>query len=73
MQLKIDQDIQAVLEFMQKNIATSKLVGVAEKLPALAIGLWFHHVQEPFRSMSLEVEQPTAIKTSCETQLVSTV
>jgi len=50
----IDGDVKAVLEFMQENIPTEKLLGIAEKLPELARLLWAGFPQEPCTAISLE-------------------
>ena len=55
MAFECDQDVQAVLEFMQSNIEASKLEAVADCLPQLARLLWGHNPQEPIRAISLEV------------------
>lgn len=47
MNLNIDPDVKAVLEFMQANIAAPRLVGIANRLPEMAKLLWGHHPQEP--------------------------
>ena len=69
-QLVVDRDVQAVLEFMQANILTNHLVGVAESLPDLARLLWGHHLQEPFQPLSLTLAKPNGCNPS---QLNATV
>ena len=54
--LEVDQDVQAVLRFMQGNIPTAKLVGIADALPAVARFLWAKHPQEPIVALSLKSE-----------------
>lgn len=68
MKIKMDDDLQSVLEFMQQNIRASKLVGVADKLPHMARALWSEYTQEPFRSMELESELSPSIPSSERTQ-----
>jgi hypothetical protein len=53
MELILDGDLKSVVEFMQSNIATSKLVGVAESLPKMAKLLWDGYPQEPIRAAGL--------------------
>ena len=52
-QLVLNDHVKEVLEFMQSNIPTTKLVGVAEKLPEMARLLWGHFPQEPYMVLSL--------------------
>jgi hypothetical protein len=54
MQLQIDKDLHAVIEFMQGNIPANKLMSVAEKLPDLARVLWSHFPQELCVTAKLE-------------------
>jgi hypothetical protein len=51
--ISTDRDVKAVLEFMQKNITASKLVGIAEALPGIARLRWSHNPQEPVQSLTL--------------------
>jgi hypothetical protein len=53
MKITLDEHLQLVLEHMQQNIPTSKLVGVAEKLPDMARLLWSRYSQEPFHAIEL--------------------
>lgn len=53
MDLVLDGDVQAVVEFMQQNIASGKLVAVAESIPKLARLLWDRFPQEPCVGMRL--------------------
>ena len=53
MKIKLDKHLQLVLEYMQQNIPTNKLVGVAEKLPDIGRLLWCIYSQEPFRAIEL--------------------
>jgi len=55
MNVQLDKDFQAVLEFMQEKLPTSKLVTIAERLPAMARLLWGHVQQEPFTAIALSV------------------
>jgi hypothetical protein len=59
MQFQVDSDLQAVLEFMQVNIPTAKLVGVAESLPQMGRLLWGHFSQEPFGPVRMRIETAT--------------
>lgn len=56
MKLSVDQDVQAVIEYMQSNIPAAKLIGVAEKLPELARLLWSDYSQDSFRAIELRNE-----------------
>jgi hypothetical protein len=47
MELTVDKDLQAVIEFMQNEIPTGKLVRIAEALPKMARLLWERFPQEP--------------------------
>lgn len=60
MDLEIDQDVKAVAEFMQRNIAASKLVAVASTVAAMAPLLWAHHDSEPVRGMFLREPSSSA-------------
>ena len=55
MELTLDEHVKAVLEFMQERIPTSKLVGVAEKMPEMARLLWDRYPQESVDALSLIV------------------
>ena len=69
MDLVLDSDIKAVLEYMQANVPASKLIGVAERVQELARPLWGQFPQEPCHSISLvspkldqgNQSQPTSI------------
>lgn len=51
--LRIDPDVQSVLAFMQQNIDSAKLVGVAQSIPGLAKLLWGGWQQGPVRTVAL--------------------
>lgn len=53
MEMKVDSDVQSVLEFMQQNIQASRLTGVADSLPQMARLLWSRYPQEPCFAVSL--------------------
>jgi hypothetical protein len=53
MQIQIDIDVQAVLEFMQKNIPADKLIGVSIGVRDMAQTLWGHNVHTSVLPMSL--------------------
>jgi hypothetical protein len=57
MELRIDGDLQAVAEFMQRNIPASKLMSVADELPKMGRLLWAHYPQEPSVGLRLS-ERP---------------
>jgi len=56
MEVKIDHDVQVVAEFMQRNIPTAKLAGVANRLSQIASILWGHF--EPDDVEGLQLKQP---------------
>jgi hypothetical protein len=68
----IDGDVKAVLEFMQKTIPTSKLIGVVDSLPQMGRLLWGQYPQEPLSALSLEASELFA-STSCEKRQVAIV
>jgi len=55
-ELKIDEDLKAVAEFMQKNIPASRLVGIANGLAGIAPILWGHHEREGILPLVLRSE-----------------
>jgi len=58
MQIEVDDDVKAVLEFMHLNVPAAKLLTVAEVIPKLARLLWSEYPQEPLVGVSL-VSLPT--------------
>lgn len=56
MRLHADPDVQAVAEFMQRNIPAARLVGVATGLGMIAPALWGQHDPSPVIPLTL---QPT--------------
>lgn len=46
MKFEVDQDVQAVAEFMQRSIPAARLIGVAAGIHALAPILWRHYGAE---------------------------
>jgi hypothetical protein len=55
MELKTDNHVKQVVEFMQTNIPESKLIGVADAVPQMARLLWGHVPQESFAVCHLSV------------------
>jgi hypothetical protein len=53
MEVVIDRDVEAVAEFMQRNVPTKKLKGVAHRLAELAGLLWDHFDPEDVEPMRL--------------------
>lgn len=51
--LSMDADVKAVLEFMQSNMSTSKLVGVAQAVAAVATVAWGQYEREDVRALAL--------------------
>lgn len=60
MEFSVDPDVKAVAEFMQRNIAASKLVPVANAVAAMAPNLWGHHGSEPISPMILREPSSSA-------------
>lgn len=54
MELLLNEETKVVLEFMQANIPTSKLLGVAESIPDVARLLWSGYPQEPLHVLQLQ-------------------
>ena len=71
MQLVADGHVKAVLEFMQANLPTAKLIGVADSLPQMARLLWGHYPQEPCAAVALHASLPEP-STSCEIRPAAT-
>jgi hypothetical protein len=53
MELAMDKDVQAVVEYMQNTIPTTKLRAVADILPKMAQLLWDKFPQEPCVGVAL--------------------
>ena len=53
MQIEVDSNAKAVLEFMQTTIPSNQLLGVAEVVPQLARLLWGKYPQEPCVAVAL--------------------
>jgi len=71
MQLVVDEHMKAVLSFMQRNVPTAKLIGIANALPQIAKLLWDVYPQENVRALSMNEKLPAA-STPYETQPAST-
>lgn len=54
MDLRVDPDVQEVAEFMQRRIAASRLVGVADALAAIAPVLWGRYQPEMVDALRLD-------------------
>lgn len=50
----LDDDVQAVLEFMQRRVAAQKLVGVARAVADVAPILWGHFDADAVRCLGLQ-------------------
>ena len=59
MRIETDPDIEKVLEFMDRNIACDRMVGVAAGLHALAPLIWGRYEQKPVQALS-PVDDPDA-------------
>lgn len=53
MQVQIDSDVLAVMEFMQARIPTDKLVAVAEGVRKLAGPMWDGYPQQTCQTLAL--------------------
>lgn len=51
--LQMDADLKRVMEFMQSNVAASKLVSLAQALAAVAPVLWGQYEREDVRALAL--------------------
>jgi len=58
MNIKMDDDVRAVAEFMQSSIPADRLRSVAEKVSALAPLLWGHFPFEEVRAIALVSDPP---------------
>ena len=58
MKIQIDEDVQKVVEFMQKNLPANKLVSVAEWMPQIARLLWLQTPQEPCTQPFVDEAKP---------------
>lgn len=58
MELRIDSDVKSVAEFMQRNVATSRLVAVAESIGRLAPILWGGYEKEGIAALLLREDSP---------------
>ena len=67
MELIVDEDVKAVIEFIQKTVPANKLLGVCRGVLNLSETLWGRHAQIDFCPMRLE---PPPIS---ETQSVASV
>lgn len=53
MDLEMDADVKAVAEFMQHNMAASRLVGVATAIGRLAPILWGRYLADDVQPLNL--------------------
>lgn len=65
--LVIDQDVKKVLEFMQNNITSSKLVGVSSGVWDIAPIIWGYFERQEVRALALDADMPSM----CESQPVA--
>ena len=47
MEISIDPEVKSVAEFMQRNVAATRLVAVAKAIGDIPPLLWSHHGLEP--------------------------
>jgi hypothetical protein len=64
MKIVNDPDVESVLEFMQRNIPSSKIIGVANALPRMAELLWGRFTQEPVSAMYFVSAKPRPSQSS---------
>ncbi|MCU1303442.1 MAG: hypothetical protein JWQ87_3726 [Candidatus Sulfotelmatobacter sp.] len=67
---EVDEHMKAVLQFMQENVPTSKLIGVSDSIPQVARLLWGSFPQEPCCFVTLRSPLPEP-STVCATPLAS--
>ena len=58
MEVMIDPDVKAVVEFMDRHVPTSKRMGVANRLAEVAALLWGHYDPSDVHAMRLAIEPP---------------
>jgi len=58
MEIEIDPDVKATVEFMQSNIPAARLVAVSEGVGSLAPILWGRYAPERIETLSLAHNQP---------------
>lgn len=56
LKLVVDADVQVVAEFMQSNVAASRLVAIADGLAAIAPLIWGRY--EPEKVLALRLVSP---------------
>jgi hypothetical protein len=70
MEIFIDDDLKAVLEFMYLNVSADKLVGIASKVHNLAPILWGHYPEREFLAATIDLSD---FKTVCDSQSIASV
>jgi len=58
MEIIADPDARTLLEFMQKNLPTSKLIAISSQLPEIARLLWSDYPQQPCNIIQLGIPKP---------------
>jgi hypothetical protein len=53
MEIIIDNDVKAVLEFMQRNFVAARLISIAAGVNDVAPILWNRHARESIDTLSL--------------------
>jgi hypothetical protein len=53
LEVKMDEDVRRVAQFMQRNMQAAKLVNVAKALALLAPALWGQHQQDEVQPLCL--------------------
>ena len=64
MDLIVDEDVKAVLEFMQHRMPASKLMPAAEAIGKMGPVLWGHHGKEDFIPLFLrgDIREVTSLR-----------
>lgn len=52
-EIHLDEHVQKMLTYMQRNVPTHKLIGVADAIQKSARLLWEQYPQEPLQGMTL--------------------
>lgn len=59
MEIKVDRDVKAVLEFMQERVPPSRLASVASGIAVIAPVLWGHYQSEVVTALQMLAEPLT--------------
>lgn len=53
MEIEMDADVKAVMEFMQRTLPAARLVSVSEAVRKIAPVVWGHYPTEEVRALNL--------------------